>query len=994
MKVERIMTYKESVDKTDTQDITGRRLFLRALYGSAPEELYLELRCIHPETGEVRTLWGRIGDKRGLTAALKQADRLNRDGFGLYFAPCLRKEKKGNADSAMWVPALWIDIDSTDPRDLDRLKAFDPAPSFIVSSGGGWHGYWLLEPPCTLETDADRQKIAAVLRGLFSALHGDPGYVKSVASVMRLPDSVNTKPERGGVVVEIVQENSQSCYSLDDFGWLESNASEERIGNLRVVTLNGSTTHQPLPPRTEQYLASGAHNGSRNAELFAAACQMRDAGYSQSDAERELVARHVADGNGSENPAARETEARATIASAYRHPPREPIAAPRQQARERVDTLVSRYRRDSAEPERPTVEQVRETVQACAALDPLEWAEERKRLRAICGDTFRVEDLNSMYKQSRRERERSQQPELSTAPRYVETESSMIFEKITERGTTRQMVAEWNGQVVEWVTQVNDDGQSEHVMRLHLRHDTHTTTLDVPSELFGDPNAFQRFIAQKGGAIYTACAGMHRHLPNAILKLSGTFPTRQTYRFMGWTQIEEKWVYVSPSLSISAAGLIAETHEVELESRLRDYRLTDSDWTDSLNAFNAAIRVMPTKLAPTLVAFTFLPLIQRFLPAATAKPAIHLSGTTGSGKSEIAAVMASFYGDFARDAPPAQWGDTVNTVEALGYSLADALYWVDDYKTIYADTRTFSRMMQSYSRSMGRGRLTREAKLRQERPCRGHILSTGETTLEGEASVLSRMLVLDIPPWKGRDPGGLALKQAEALRCHLPGFTVQFIRWIARQADDRDFVRQLADRLVENTDDYEVYLSCTLGSHAHTGRMERNWGLLLTIYQLLSDFLEDSGAADVLPAWQDAILETVRLVQQERAGDAFIQALDQLLASGEASITASRYPVEPKPGVSIVGYEDEHFVYLLPEIAYREVMRIRPLKFSTAAIGSQLKEDGWLLPGGSDSHLTMQIRVNGRRVRVWRLKADLFRGDNGDSGDASDEDDQTTTASE
>src|SRR5690606_12007233 len=132
----------------------------------------------------------------------------------------------------------------------------------------------------------------------------------------------------------------------------------------------------------------------------------------------------------------------------------------------------------------------------------------------------------------------------------------------------------------------------------------------------------------------------------------------------------------------------------------------------------AAIRVMPANLAPTLIAFTLLPVIQRFLPAATAKPSIHLSGTTGSGKSEIAAVRASFYGDFARDSPPAQWGDTVNTVEALGYSLADALYWVDDYKTIYADTRTFSRLMQSYSRNMGRGRLTREAKLRQDKPCR------------------------------------------------------------------------------------------------------------------------------------------------------------------------------------------------------------------------------------------------------------------------------------
>lgn len=983
------MTQKTIVNN---ERIAMRNGFLAALYTDVPEKLWLELRCIHPETGEVRSFWAQPDNDKQRDAVIKQADKLNGEGYGVYFAPCLRRAKKGSAESAAWVPALWIDIDSTDPRHLEILKAFDPAPSFVISSGGGWHAYWLLDEPFLLETDADRQKIAAILRGLFSALGGDPGYIKSVASVMRLPESVNTKPERGGVAVEIIETHPDRRYPLRSFAWLESDASGERIGDLRVVTLNGNGQH-PLPPRTEQFLTSGATNGSRNAELFAAACQMRDAGYSQNDAERELVARHVADGNGSENPASREKEARATIASAYRQPPREPLAAPRQQARQQVDTLVNRYHRDATEPERPTAEQVREAVCACAALDPLEWAEERKRLKAVCGDTFRVEDLNGMYKRARREMERTQQPTLSIAPRYIKTESGMVLEKTNERGTTRQTVAEWNGRVVEWVTQVNDDGQSEHIMRLHLHYNQHSTTLDVPSELFGDPNALQRFIAQKAGAIYTACAGMHRHLPNAILKLSGTFPTRQTYRFMGWTQIDGQWVYVSPSMSIAAAGVLAEPHEVELESRLRDYHLTESAWTDSLRAFRAAVRVMPTNLAPTLIAFTLLPLLQRFLPAATAKPALHLSGTTGSGKSEIAAVMASFYGDFARDSPPAQWGDTVNTVEALGYSLADALYWVDDYKTIYADPRTFSRLMQSYSRSMGRGRLTREAKLRQDRPCRGHLLSTGETTLEGEASVLSRMLVLEIAPWKGRDPGGLALKQAEALRHHLPGFTVQFIQWIARQTDDQHFAKRLADKLVKNTDDYETYLTATLGSLAHTGRMERNWGLLLTVYQLLGDFLTERGAADALPTWQDAILETVQLVQQERAGDVFIQALDQLLASGEADITPSRYPAEPKPGVTIVGYEDEHFVYLLPEIAYREVMRIQSLKFSTAAIGSQMKEDGWLIPGSSDNHLTMQIRVRGRRVRVWRLKAELFRGDNGDSGDTPTQDDEMITVS-
>jgi hypothetical protein len=110
------MTQNTPVSKTDENTGTDRRAFLRSLYGSAPDDLYLELRCIHPITGEVRTLWGCMGDKRGLGSALKQADKLNSEGYGVYFAPCLRREKRGSADSAAWVPTLWIDIDSTDPR--------------------------------------------------------------------------------------------------------------------------------------------------------------------------------------------------------------------------------------------------------------------------------------------------------------------------------------------------------------------------------------------------------------------------------------------------------------------------------------------------------------------------------------------------------------------------------------------------------------------------------------------------------------------------------------------------------------------------------------------------------------------------------------------------------------------------------------------------------------------------------------------------------------
>ena len=316
------MTQKHQ--STNDENVS-RETFLSVLYPNAPADLWLELRCIHPGTGEVRALWTQIEKEKQREAVLKRADTLNGEGYGVYFAPCLRSQKKGNAASAALLSALWIDIDGPEEhrqRDLERLQAFDPPPSVIVSSGGGWHGYWMLDEPLSLDED-NKQKIGRVMQGLFTALGGDEGYVKSVASVMRLPGSINTKPDRDGAAVQIKDWHPDRRYLLHCFDWLEvqPRPKVEQIGNLNVVTLNGNA---PLPPRTETYLSSGATNGNRNHELFAAACQLRDVGYSQSDAERELVSRYVADGNGSENSASREKEARATIASAFSQPPREP----------------------------------------------------------------------------------------------------------------------------------------------------------------------------------------------------------------------------------------------------------------------------------------------------------------------------------------------------------------------------------------------------------------------------------------------------------------------------------------------------------------------------------------------------------------------------------------------------------------------------------------------------------------------------------------------
>lgn len=139
---------------------------------------------------------------------------------------------------------------------------------------------------------------------------------------------------RGGSLVSVCELHPTRRYPLTEFAWLASDPTPPR-----VFSPSSPDGHAPLPARTQQYLTSGASNGNRNAELFAAACQLRDAGYSQADAERDLVPRHVADASSGENAATREREARATIASAYGQPAREPLPSPQQA----VSQLVARY---------------------------------------------------------------------------------------------------------------------------------------------------------------------------------------------------------------------------------------------------------------------------------------------------------------------------------------------------------------------------------------------------------------------------------------------------------------------------------------------------------------------------------------------------------------------------------------------------------------------------------------------------------------------------
>ena len=99
--------------------------------------------------------------------------------------------------------------------------------------------------------------------------------------------------------------------------------------------------------------------------------------------------------------------------------------------------------------------------------------------------------------------------------------------------------------------------------------------------------------------------------------------------------------------------------------------------------------------------------------------------------------------------------------------------------------------------------------------------------------------------------------------------------------------------------------------------------------------------------------------------------LGQLLAGGQVVLDDDmKNPHEYPSGVTVVGYKDDDAIYLLPEIAFKEINKVQPLRFTVTAIGMQLKEDGILIPG--PNNLSTQKRVRGGRVRFWRLTTETL----------------------
>lgn len=477
------------------------------------------------------------------------------------------------------------------------------------------------------------------------------------------------------------------------------------------------------------------------------------------------------------------------------------------------------------------------------------------------------------------------------------------------------------------------------------------------------------------------------HLRTAIQYLSEPEITK-VYTATGWHRIDGKWTFLTTNGSVShtkhrtdiALKIPKELHRFALPAK------------PSKTAWQAAAQL------PTLIGdeIGFLILASAFRAPLGADFAVHITGRTGTFKSELAAICQSFFGVVEARNLPASWSSTANSIEALAYRAKDAVMVLDDFVPTGTSTQQKSyqtaadRIMRAVGNQAGRARLTETSSMQETMFPRSLILSTGEDTPEGH-SVRGRMMITELSPGD-ITPGNLTA--AQKIKPALNETMSAFLAWIAQ---DLDNARGNIESLV--TDWRDQHLSV-----GHT-RTPTSLAKLISGLWLFSEFTKDHGATEswadeMFDAGQSVLVDVANRQQQylQSADPAaqYVQALRGIF-SGLAAHAKSKQGGIPTNALSLgwtqVGTEDykphgqriawedqqDKILYVDAQAGYDALRRFQrnAITLTRPTLYKRLREAGYLkMTDTTRQRNTVRATLDGAVRTVLAIDLDIItKGD-------------------
>ena len=481
----------------------------------------------------------------------------------------------------------------------------------------------------------------------------------------------------------------------------------------------------------------------------------------------------------------------------------------------------------------------------------------------------------------------------------------------------------------------------------------------------------------------------------AIKKVGQMTAKRVTeYNHTGWRKIGGKWCYLYHGGAVGADGIT-----VDLGDNLRAYRLDGSGaegfdaipWADAARVSLRIQNAVKEEIGIALLGTVFLAPLWEFMNQTDIVPAflLFLYGQTGTHKTTAAALALSHFGNFHAKNPPASFHDTGNQIRTKAFLMKDMPILVDDFHpaTSLQEKRQMAATAQLLSRAFGdgaeRGRLNADSTMSAKKPPRSVAMITGEDLPAVGASGLARYFILDID--KGDIPVGKEMTELQELarKGYLQRSMRGYILWLLNQVDEMP--ARLHDLFLKTREDIRKQSD---GQH---DRAPEAVACILIGYAMMLNYMRDLGIFDTREAGkmlmyaQEKLLgasrQQAREMESEKPTRIFLDSLAELLSSKQVALKdlTAVDAKDPPPTERMVGYMDNEYYYLLPNVAFGAVSKLcreqgQEFPVSLKALYKHLRTDGILTGIQKEGNPTRFKLINKKSVRLLWIPADALNG--------------------
>lgn len=552
----------------------------------------------------------------------------------------------------------------------------------------------------------------------------------------------------------------------------------------------------------------------------------------------------------------------------------------------------------------------------------------------------------------------------------------LVIEKTGKDGQTISTTPPvWDGaaHIVEEIT--DESGQTLYRVEGRTRSGRRFE-VEIEAAKFADARQLMAILSNFAGADCVFAAGMEKHLGPSIKSFTNREELEFGRRFnrVGWFGDGEDLEYLIP-------GREAEHTAIHLSRKL-PYRIdSDADVEAGIVTLRDVIRAQKAEATTVAVTVAFQAPLARFAHWRDERYALFIAGRTGSFKSAWSMAMMPLWGvGFSSEDQVIKMGDggTNNARMDFLARANDAPLLFDNYKpNTGKGAAELINLIHLALEGGEKDRLNRNNSQRDTRVVHAWPIFTGEDFPDTDASVTARTLILWFP-YTGEANEHLTKAQAGAR--HLSAVTGAWLDWLVTP-DAQTIIRTQAACLTDRRTYWASVLRRERGDMANINRVATNLSTNEITWRIMEACPMLQGICREFKSEYYAGLQVLARDMAHRAAESsesnrYIEALRSLLATKRLLLMPRVHDIPDDARTKYLGWEDEKGVYVVPEIAHREIQDLlkdgnTQTALSKNAIHKQLVQINALASVGKDGPVIVK-RCGNSTHRVLHFKPELF----------------------